>query len=75
MARSQAEQVAGVHVFSPQEGTETIPRSGYFFLSQATAFGGLQLMGADFVSEAEPAAFLLQEKNDAAAVLLELRKR
>ena len=37
--------------------------------------GFLQLMGADFVGEAEPAAFLLQVKNDAAAVLLELRKR
>jgi hypothetical protein len=33
------------------------------------------LMGADFVGEAEPAAFLLQLKNDAAAELLELRKR
>jgi len=33
------------------------------------------LSAADFVGGAEPAAFLLQVKNDAAAVLLELRKR
>src|SRR5262249_41277048 len=31
MARSQAEQVVGVRVFSSQEGAETIPRSGVFF--------------------------------------------
>jgi hypothetical protein len=31
MARSQAEQVVGVRVFSSQEGAEPIPRSGVFF--------------------------------------------
>jgi hypothetical protein len=32
---AQAERVAGVHVFSSQEGAETIPRDGvYFFQSQ-----------------------------------------
>src|SRR4029453_3904602 len=29
---AQAEQVAGVHVFSSQEGAETIPRDGAVFL-------------------------------------------
>jgi len=31
MARSQAERVPGVHVFSSREGAETIPRGGIVF--------------------------------------------
>src|SRR5262245_21385489 len=37
MARSQAEQVAGVHVFSSQKGAETIPRDWVVFLWGATS--------------------------------------
>jgi hypothetical protein len=37
--------------------------------------GFLQLIGADLVGEAQAAAFLLQIKNDPAAMLLELRQR
>src|SRR5262249_34539959 len=37
--------------------------------------GLLQLIGTDLVGEAEPAAFLLQVKNDPAAVLLTLLER
>src|SRR5262249_491843 len=33
---AQAEQVASVHVFSSQEGAETIPSGGVFFCAKAT---------------------------------------
>jgi hypothetical protein len=62
MARSQADRVAGVHVFSSQEGAETIPRGGAGlaeFLDFSTRFRRLAIWNARMAYIQRPGARII----------------